>query len=199
MELHLQPYRQAVAQYPFRQLRWIESAVGGRKQHGAAVEELVLGEDAFRPFVIRFIAQHEFDFVFCGEQGDVVPMIFGGLAGGGGFDVQHAHHSRIHAGNIQRAAGFQRHLITGITQRGEQWQAILLCQRLAPCDSDVVWFKGFDLTQDVAKQGTFAAGEGVGGVAISAAQRAAGEADKHRGQSDAAGFTLQRIKNFGDA
>jgi len=42
-----------------------------------------------------------------------------------------------------------------------------------------------------------AAGEGLGRVAIVAAQGTAGEADKDSGKTGGAGFTLERIEDFG--
>ncbi len=50
----------------------------------------------------------------------------------------------------------------------------------------------------VATTATSAAAEGVGAVAVLAAQRAAGEPYKYGGQASSARFTLQRVKDFGN-
>ena len=44
-----------------------------------------------------------------------------------------------------------------------------------------------------------ATGEGIGTVAVLAAQGATGQAHEYRGQPSRSRFTLQRVKDFGDA
>ncbi|RML16414.1 hypothetical protein APX70_01557 [Pseudomonas syringae pv. maculicola] len=55
------------------------------------------------------------------------------------------------------------------------------------------------MPDDVIQRLNGAATERVGTVAVLTAQWAAGQADKHGGQASRTGFTLQRVKDFGDA
>ena len=114
VQLQQHPDRQAVAQYPFGQMRGIQRAVRRRKQHCAFLGQPMLRQDLLCPLVIVFIAQHEFDFVMLGQQRQIFSTVLFGFTGRGSLDVHHAHHARIHLADIQCAAGFQRHLVARI-------------------------------------------------------------------------------------
>jgi len=133
------------------------------------------------------------------QQGQVFPAIPGGFAGRGGLDVHHPHHSRIHPANIQRTAGFQRHVISGIAQGRQQGQAIFLRQRFTARNSDVAWRILGDLFENFSEGFILSTRKGIDGVAIATTQRTPGQPDKHRRQTDAAGLTLQGEKYFADA
>ncbi|MNI83594.1 hypothetical protein D3C73_1404160 [compost metagenome] len=119
--------------------------------------------------------------------------------GAWGFQVNDPADTRVHSGNIQGAAGLQRNLIARVTQLREQRNGIGLGQRLAAGDADIARLEACDLLEDRIKGADSAAAEGVFAVAILAAQRAAGETDKNRGQASGTRFTLQRVKNFGNS
>ena len=85
-----------------------------------------------------------------------------------------------------------------ITQPRQQRDAALLRQRFAAGDADMAHVVGGDFVQDAVDVAPFAAVEGVGGIAILAAQRAAGQAHEHGRPSGVAGFALQRQEDFGD-
>src|SRR5690606_15498245 len=103
------------------------------------------------------------------------------------------------AGYIQRTAGFQRHLVTGVAQAPQQRQGVGLGQWLATGDADVTRLEAGDLLEDRIEAANGAATEGIGTVAVLAAQGATGEAHEYRGQPSRSRFTLQRVKDFGNA
>ena len=72
-------------------------------------------------------------------------------------------------------------------------------ERLAAGDAHVAYAVACDLGQDVVDRPPLAAVEGVGGVAIRAAQRAARQPNEHRRPARLAGLALQRQEDLGDA
>ncbi|MNZ80122.1 hypothetical protein D3C78_987500 [compost metagenome] len=121
------------------------------------------------------------------------------LFGARGLQVDHAADAGVGAGNIQRAAGFQRHLVTGVTQALQQRQGVGLGQWLATGDADVARLEAGDLLKDRIEGADGTATEGIGTVTVLAAQGATGEAHEYRGQPSRSRFTLQGVKDFGDA
>ena len=89
--------------------------------------------------------------------------------------------------------------VTARIAAAQERHAWFLRQRLATGHRHISRAVGRHRREDFIKRLRFAAAESVGGVAIHAAQRAAGQADENRRQAAAAGFALQRMKNFGDA
>lgn len=92
-----------------------------------------------------------------------------------GLDTEHARDARTDRGHVQRAE------VSSDTSRPasheqQQAQAALLRQRLAAGHADVAHAVADDFGDDVVDLAPFPAVEGIGGVAVAAAQRAAGQA-----------------------
>src|ERR1700741_5120455 len=85
-----------------------------------------------------------------------------------------------------------------VAQPLQQLDAALLRQRLATGDADVADALPGDFGEDVVDRPPLAAVEGVRGIAVLAAQRAAGQAHEDRGPARLAGLALQRKEDFGD-
>jgi len=103
------------------------------------------------------------------------------------------------AGDVQRAAGFQRYRVAGVAQGGQQRLAGLLRQRLAAGDADLARAMLRHLDQHVAERQGLAAGKGVVGVAPGTAQRTAGQPYEYRRQAGTGAFALQGMEDFADA
>jgi hypothetical protein len=74
-----------------------------------------------------------------------------------------------------------------------------LGKRFAAGDGDVANAVVAHAREDFIHRHPLAAGEGVGGVAVAAAQRAAGQAHEHGGPAHRAGLALQGEEDLGDA
>ena len=105
---------------------------------------------------------------------------------------------RVHGGNIKGATGLQGDFMTGITEGGEQGETGGLGQGLAAGHTDMMHAVALYPGKDVLEGHDPSAGEGVGGVAITTAQRTAGEPDEHRRPTHAAGLSLQGQEDLGD-
>jgi hypothetical protein len=81
----------------------------------------------------------------------------------------------------------------------QQRQAIFLRQRFTAGDGHIMRRMIGNLLENVGQTHILSAGKSVCGVAISAAQRAAGQTNEYSGEANAAGFALQGIENFSDA
>ena len=140
---------------------------------------------------------------------EVFPTIAPGLAAGGTFQIHDAPHPRIHGRDVQRAAGFKQDGEAGVAERAHQRQGVFLQERLAAGQFDQRQAEGrgmgserpgqsVDPGQDF-RQGYFPAlGEGVGGVAIGAAQIAGSQAHEDTGPAGPGAFALQAEINLVD-
>src|SRR5690606_842111 len=116
-----------------------------------------------------------------------------------GLDVQHPRDARIDSTDVHRPRGLQRHLVAGIAEPPEQLRASLLCQRLTAGHAYMAYAVPRDLGEDHVVVPPFAAVEGVGGVAILAAKRTAGQAHEDRRPANAARLALQGQEDLGQS
>src|SRR6201996_2219258 len=106
----------------------------------------------------------------------------------GCLDVDHPRHPGIDCGDIERAAGFQRHRESGIAQAREKLQAIGLSERLAAGYTDMRCAETANCLDDGVDVSPFAGVEGVLSVAILAAKRATGQAYENGRKTDRIGL-----------
>src|SRR5690606_35175426 len=151
-----------------------------------------------RPLVVGAAAQDELHLVARGKQREVFQPVARHLGRGRGLEVDHPRHPRVDAGDVQRTGSLQRDVIAGIAKAPQQVQAALLRQRLAAGDADMAHAMARDLRQDVVDLPPLPAVEGVGGVAVLAAQRAAGQAHEHGRPAGGVGLALERKEDLGD-
>ncbi len=81
----------------------------------------------------------------------------------------------------------------------QQRQTRRLRERFAAGDGHVVCVERRNRSSTAAQADHFAAAERIRGVAVLTAQRTTGEPHENRWQPDGARFTLQRVKDLGDA
>src|SRR5690606_8226546 len=125
------------------------------------------------------------------EQRDIAPQVASDFGRARRLDVEHARYPRVDLADVDRTGGFQRDLVAGVAQALQQADTALLRQRLATGDADVADTVPRDLGEDAVVVPPLAAMEGVGGVAVLAAQRATGQAHEHRRPADAPRLALQ--------
>ena len=154
----------------------------------------VLDQLGSRPVIIVARANDELDLIVGRQQVHVLVAIAMGFLGVGGLKIDYSADSRIDRRDIQGATGFQRDLVTGITQLLEQGDGIGLRQWLAARYTDVARPVTGNLLQDVIQGAYGAAAESIGAVTVLATQGAAGEPYEYGGQASSARFTLQRVR-----
>jgi hypothetical protein len=199
VQLHLEPHRQPVRHDPVGQRARVELVLARREQHLAAFVQAVLGEHRARPVVVGPVAQHELDLVVRRQQFDVRPQVAIDFAGTRRLEVEHPRHPRVDLADADRSRGFQRHRMAGVAQPPQQPDAALLRQRLATGHADMAHALALYLGEDLVDRPPAATVEGVGGVAVLAAQRAAGQAHEHGRAPRVAGLALQGQEDLGDA
>jgi hypothetical protein len=179
VHLELEAGFEFVGEHPVYDLDGLDGAEdGGEKDGAAATGQLVLVELGAGPLVVLTGTDDEFDFVALGEVGDVGVEVAGGLAGGGGLEVDDAMDAGIDAGDVVGAAGLDEDGAAGIAEHAHEGKDVFLKKGLAACDLDEGAIKGLNLVEEVAEGASGAFVEGVGGVAVGAAEIAAGEADE---------------------
>src|SRR6185437_3098290 len=100
---------------------------------------------------------------------------------------------------IQRAAGLERHVEALVAQALEQFEAVRLRQGLSAGHAYMRGGVAAHLPHHGLEVVPIAVMKRILGVAITAPQRAAGQADENRGKADGVGLPLQRMKNLIDA
>jgi len=198
VQLSLEAHRQAISDDPIRQLTRRDLLVTRREQHRAALIESVLTHALHSPLIVRARAKHELHFVMRGQQRQVVPAVTSDFTGIRRLDIDDAGNPRVDAGDVDGTAGFERNRVAGITQRRQQRQAILLRQWLSASDTDMAYTVAGDFGEQLCQCAPLAAVEGVGGVAVATAERAAGQPHEHRRPADVRGLSLQGQEDFGD-
>ena len=152
--------------------------------------QLVLVQHETRPVIVLAVRQYELHLMVRLEQGDILQTIVVLFPGARRFQVHDHRNALIHSGNIHGATGFQAHLVTVITQRREQRQAVRLGQRFATGHRHVLRPMGGYLLAN-RRQGPFLPpGKGIFRITPDTALRAAGQAHKYRRAAHGAGFTL---------
>src|SRR5690554_45313 len=199
VQLHLEAYRQAVGNDPVGKLARADLRLAGREQHVAALADGVVNHHAARPVVVGPAADHELDLVVRRQQRDVASEVARLLARARGLDVQDARDAGIDPADVERARGLQRDHVARVAQPAQQSDAALLRQRLAAGHADMAHAVAGDLCKDRVDVLPLAAVEGIGGIAVAAAQRAAGQADEYRRPPGVARLALERQENLGDA
>src|SRR5690606_2883071 len=159
----------------------------------------VLVEAHARPVVVLPPADHELDLVRGLEGGDIAVQIAAELTGTRCLQIENHRHPGLDCLDGQGAAGLEGYPKPGVAQPRQQWQALRLRQGLTAGDGDIGGIQLPHLIDDVVEGLALTAVEGVFGIAVQAAQGAAGEAHEHRGQAHGAGLPLEGIEDFGDA
>src|SRR5947207_9142581 len=198
VQLDLQAHRQPVLEYPVCELARRELLMTRRKQHRAAGREGELAQLGATPLVVAAAADHEFHQVPRAQPRQLLIAVAAFLARTRRLDVDDFGHPRIDACERHRAAGFQRHPQAGIAQHGQQLRAALLRERLASGHTDIRRAELAYPRHDRIQLPPLPAVEGIGGVAILAAQRAAREAHEHRGPACGVRLALQGVEDLGD-
>src|SRR3984893_263116 len=198
MQLDLQAHRQPVLEYPVGELARRELLMTRRKQHRAAGGKGELAQLAATPLVVAAAADHELDQVPRAQPRQLLIAVAPFLAGTRRLDVDDFRHTRIDTRERHGAAGFQRDPQAGIAQQGQQLRAALLRERFASGHTHERRAELAHPRHDRLRLPPLAAVEGVGGVAILAAQRAAGEAHEHRGPARGVRLALQGVEDLGD-
>ena len=150
------------------------------------------------PLVVGAIADHELDLVV-GVAAARAPR--SGCAAprrSPASSRRRPDHARIHLRQRHGAAGLERHRKPAIAEAREQRQAVLLRQRLAAGDAHVARRESRTRARIASMLHPLAAVERIGGIAVLAAQRTAGEAHEHRGQAHRVRLALQRMEDLRD-
>src|SRR6185436_14113601 len=107
--------------------------------------------------------------------------------------------AHVDLARVDRTAGLERDLEAGLAQHPEEREAAALCERLTAGDAHETRARLARLIDEPGYSAPFAAVERVGGVAVSAAQRATGQADEESRPADGIRLALERQKRLGDA
>ena len=161
--------------------------------------EQVLGNPRDGPVIVTAVADDELDLIMDAQVFDVRPKIACHLGRGRGLEVDNLAYARVDRTDVERAGGFQRHLVAGFAQTLQQNQTALLRQRLAAGDADVAGAVARHFVQYGRDRPPVAAVKTVGGIAVHAAQRTTGQAHEHRRPAHRVRLALQRVEDLGDA
>ena len=115
------------------------------------------------------------------------------------LDVDHFDHPRIDCADVHRAAGFQRHAVTLITQGFQQCMGGRLGKWLTAGHSDVLDGKVLHAIEDRRECDHVAAGEGISRIAVGATQWAASRAHEYRRPTAGYGLALNGQEDLGYA
>src|ERR1700726_2502625 len=198
VQLDLQAHRQPVLEYPVGELARRELLMTRRKQHRAAGRKAELAQLLATPLVVAAAADHELDQVPRAQPRQLLIALPPFLARTRRLDVDDFRPTRIDTRDRPGAAGFQRDPQAGIGQQGQQLRAALLRERFASGHAHERRAELAHPRDDRLRLPPFPAVEGIGGVAILAAQRAAREAHEHRGPACGVRLALQGVEDFGD-
>ena len=157
------------------------------------------------PFIILRGADDELHLVAWLEAGDVVGEHFTGLAAAGAFPVHDMPYARVALADVVRAAGLDQHGDVQVAEAAHQRVHVFLQQRLTAGDLDerqrVAQLAGevalfLEFSDDLIDGHCLAAGERVRGVAVGAAEVAAGEADEGARQPGKGALALDAQVDF---
>src|SRR5690606_18689154 len=133
-----------------------------------------------RPLVIAAARDHELQRVGGGQERQILEPVPRALAGAGRLDVDDAADARIDDGDVVGASGLETYGVSGIAQSLEQRRAARLRERLAAGHADVPGAERRRVLDDLVDRPPRAAAERVSGIAVAAAQRAAGQPNEDR-------------------
>ena len=202
VQLDLEAHRQAVREYPVGQLpgRLLASQAGeNRTSHApasACSRSMLAG-----PLVVRTVADDELDLVFPLQVRQVVPAGCARISPMAGvFRSRTTATRRSTPSDIECAAGLQRHLVARRRTGPPADRGRPVCARGSPPVTQT-WrhAEAGHARQDLLDAHPLAAMEGIGRVAVAAAQRAARQAHERRGPAGGAGLALDGVKDLGDA
>src|ERR1700733_482159 len=198
VQLDLESYRELVRQDPFRQVLRMQLFVVGREQHLATACQSMLAGHCPRPLVVGAIADHELHLVGTAQCRDVLHEVPVHLPRAWGLQIHDAHHTRVQRGDGHGAAGLDGHGMAGVTEAGEQPQAVLLRQGFTAGDSDMLRAILRHFSKDFVEAPPIAAVESVGRVAVAATQGTPGQAHEHGRPADAVRLPLDRMEDLRD-
>jgi hypothetical protein len=160
----------------------------------------VFGYDIERVIEVSAIRDHELDLIPIAKVLEIRPEIALRLAATGTFDIENLDRSGIENAGIETAASLDKDGVALITEPGDKLATVaLLDEGLAPRDFDEPAVHGFDLPHNLINAHFAAACKSVFAVAPHAAQIAKRQPDKGARQAGKRGFTLDRMKDLGDA
>ena len=175
---------------------------GAHEDGVAARGQVVVLDQASGPVVVFAVADDELDFVVRAEAVDVVGVVAVGLARGGGFYVHDADDAGVGASvvvEVDGAAGLDEDGFPRVAETGDEVVDALLEEWFAAGDLDEVASVGEGLVEDVVDLARGALAEGVFGVAVGAAEVAAGESDEDAGSTGVGGLALDGVEDLVDA
>src|SRR5262249_4018201 len=144
------------------------------------------------PLVILARADDELDLVGIAQRLklwiEVTPL----LARTRRLDVHHPADAWVDLRHVDRPAGFERDPVAALAKLAKKVEATALRQRFSPGHADILRAIPGYLGQDVRDRPPLAAVEGVGRVAVLAAQRATREPHENGGNSYVLGLALER-------
>ncbi len=180
-------------------------------EQGAALVERVFADGTPSPVVVFVGSEDELEFVGGPKEGQVFPSDTVRFTAGRAFQVDNAPDAGIDGSDVEGAAGFEEDGVAAVGERGhegvdrgleegfaagefDEGQAVVLDAGLVP----VVGGEAFDFGEDIGGRESASAAEGIGGVAVRAAQVAGGEAHEDAGEAGEGAFALQAGVDFVD-
>src|SRR5262249_16426251 len=172
--------------------------VARREGHRAARRKRQLAHARPAPLLVAAIADHELHLIVGGELGELAVAVAPLLARAGRLDVDDLDDARIDLGEGHGAAGLERDAESRVTHAFKEPEAALLRERPAAGPAYVARAKPPPPLEDRLLLPPLAAVEGIGRVAVLAAQRAAGEAHEHGRYPGGVCLALQGMEDLGD-
>ena len=157
------------------------------------------------PSIILLRADDELHLVAWLEAGDVIGEHFFGLAAARAFPVHDVAHARIARADVVRATGLDQHGEAHVAKAAHQRVNIFLQQRFAAGELNERQFVAglagegasfFEFGDNLVDDHRLAAGESVRGVAVGAAEVAAGEPDEGARQPGEGALALNAQVDF---
>lgn len=150
------------------------------------------------PLVVSAVGNHEFDLVVRAEALQVSPEVVSRHSAFRALDVVNQHGPLVDRRDVYASPGLNQDLFAGVEELFDENMNTGLKERLAARDLDQAGRIPVDLLEDLADGHILAFREGVGGIAVPAAQIAAREPDKGAGAPGMGRFPLQTVEDFVD-
>src|SRR5690606_2940984 len=196
VDLQLQPDLQPILEDPVCEIRGRQLAVARREEDRTG--HLVGPNERPRPFVVLAARDDELQRIAGRQQPKVLEAVARAFAGARRLHVDDPADPRIHAADVVRAAGLETDLVARIAEHLEKRQAAGLSERLAAGHTDVARSEARDPLEDLAARAPLAAAERIGRVAVSAAERTAGQPHEDGGPAGVEGLALDRMEDLAD-
>ena len=206
MQLELHPHGKPILEDSLGEPGRIDArefAGGSARPHDRTEEDLArrkrrFADDPARPGVIVFRGDHEFHFVVRFQERKVLSPV----------PAVHLRRRRLHVHDDPRVRGdfFDGNFAMGLDRNGKTFALEArdedgnrtLQERLAAGEENVFRFERPDFLDDFVDRMLRPALEGIGAVAVSAPEVAAGEAHENERHPDERSLALKRVEDLGD-